>query len=103
MTNHSDRDIVFPKKDGLKFGPELFTKYLSELSPGNHSFRLEVKAYNKVYASGEFTISGNDYSAYADLLADIKNSSGKQQKMPKPGMTDIALNNEMIGLLKNAG
>ncbi len=103
MTNYSDRDIVFPEKDGLKFGPELFTKYLSELSPGEHTFRLEVKAYNRVFASGEFTISGQDYSVYADLLADIKSSSGKQQKMPKPGMTNQALQNEMIGLLKNAG
>ncbi len=103
MTNYTDRDIVFPEKDGLKFGPELFTKYLSELSQGEHSFRLEVKAYNRIYASGEFTISGDDYSVYATLLADIKESSGKQQKMPKPGKTDIALQNEMRGLLKNAG
>ena len=103
MTNYTDRDIVFPEKDGYKFGPELFTKYLSELTPGEHSFRLEVKAYNKVYASGEFSISGNDYSAYSSLLADIKDSGNKQQKMPKPGMTDMALQDEMIALLKNAG
>ncbi len=103
MTNYSDRDIIFPEKDGFKFGPELFTKYLSELTPGKHSFRLEVKAYNEVFAAGEFSISGSDYSSYAALLADIKNSSGKQQKMPKPGMTNIALQNEMIALLKNAG
>lgn len=103
MTNYSDRDIVFPEKDGFKFGPELFTKYLSELTPGKHSFRLEVKAYNEVFAAGEFSISGSDYSSYAALLADIKNSSGKQQKMPKPGMTNITLQNEMIALLKNAG
>jgi len=103
MRNYSDRDIVFPEKDGYKFGPELFTKYLSELSPGEHTFRLEVKAYNKIYASGEFTISGDDYSSYTKLLADIKDSSGKQQKMPKAGKTDLALQKEMIALLKNAG
>lgn len=103
MTNYSDRDIIFPEKDGYKFGPELFTKYLSELPPGKHTFSIEVKAYGDIYASGEFSISGNDYSSYATLLADIKNSAGKQQKMPKPGMTDIALQNEMVILLKNAG
>ncbi len=103
MTNYSDRDIVFPKKDGYRFGPELFTKYLSELTPGEHSFRLEIKAYNNVYASGEFSISGNDYSVYSGLLADIKDSSNKQQKMPKPGMTDTALHDEMVALLNNAG
>lgn len=103
MTNYSDRDIIFPEKDGYKFGPELFTKYLSELPPGKHTFSIEVKAYGDIYASGEFSISGSDYSSYATLLADIKNSAGKQQKMPKPGMTDLALQNEMVNLLKNAG
>lgn len=35
MVNYSDRDIVWPEKDGYKFGPEMFTKILSELSPGS--------------------------------------------------------------------
>ena len=103
MSNYSDRDIVFPEKDGLKFGPELFTKYLSELSPGKHTFRLEVKAYGDIYASGEFTISGDNYASYAALLDELKNSSGKQAKMPKPGMTNLALEKEMLALLKNGG
>ncbi|MBA3007701.1 MAG: hypothetical protein KKB91_11880 [Proteobacteria bacterium] len=103
MSNYSDRDIIFPEKDGYKFGPELFTKYLSELPPGEHTFRLEVKAYNKIYASGEFSISGDDFSSYSKLLAGIKDSSGQQQKMPKVGKVDMALQNEMIALLKNGG
>ncbi len=103
MSNYTDRDIVFPEKDGVKFGPELFTKYLSELSPGKHTFRLEVKAYGDIFASGEFTISGDNFASYAALLGELKNSSGKQQKMPRPGMTNLALEKEMLGLLKNAG
>ncbi|MBU1568176.1 MAG: hypothetical protein KJ630_21450 [Proteobacteria bacterium] len=103
MGTYADRDIIFPEKDGYKFGPELFTKYISELSPGKHTFRLEVKAYNKVYAAGEFSISGDDYSAYSSLLAAVKEGVGKQEKMPRAGMTNIALQNEMIALLKNAG
>ncbi len=103
MSNYSDRDIIFPEKNGYKFGPELFTKYLSELPPGEHKFRLEVKAYNRIFADGEFSISGDDYSSYSKLLADIKDSSGQQQKMPKIGKIDMALQNEMIALLKNGG
>lgn len=103
MSNYSDRDIIFPEKDGYKFGPELFTKYLSELPPGEHTFRLEVKAYNKIYASGEFSISGDDYSSYSKLLKDIKDSSGQQQKMPKVGKVDMTLQSEMIALLRNGG
>lgn len=103
MSNYSDRDIVFPEKDGLKFGPELFTKYLSELSPGSHTFRLEVKAYGDVYAAGEFTISGDNFAAYVTLLEELKSSSGQQAKMPKPGMTSFALEKEMMDLLRDAG
>jgi hypothetical protein len=103
MTNYSDRDIVFPEKDGYKFGPELFTKYLSELSPGEHTFRLEVKAYNEVYAAGEFTVTGDDFTSYTQLLDQIRNSSAGQQVMPRPGKVDQALQDEMAALLKNAG
>lgn len=103
MTSYADRDIVFPDKDGYKFGPELFTKYLSELSPGNHTFRLEIKAYGDIYASGEFSISGGDFSSYAALLGELKGSSTRQEKMPKAGMTNLALENEMIQVLKKSG
>lgn len=103
MGTYADRDIIFPEKDGYKFGPELFTKYISELPPGKHSFRLEVKAYNEVYAAGEFSISGDDYSIYSERLAAVKESVGTQEKMPRAGMTNIAMQNEMIELLKNAG
>lgn len=103
MGTYADRDIIFPEKDGYKFGPELFTKYISELPPGNHTFRLEVKAYNEVYAAGEFAISGDDFNAYSSLLAAMKKGVDKQEKMPRSGMTNIALQNEMISLLKNAG
>lgn len=103
MTNYSDRDIIFPEKDGYKFGPELFTKYLSELSPGEHTFRLEVKAYNKVYAAGKFTIVGEDFASYTQLLAGIKGSSGNQQTMPRQGKVDPTLQDEMIALLRNVG
>jgi hypothetical protein len=103
MTNYADRDIVFPEKDGLRFGPEMFTKFLSELTPGTHTFRLEVKAYGDVYAAGEFTISGQSFADYATLLADIKKGGDKQQKMPRPGMTSLALEKEMMALLRDAG
>lgn len=63
MTNYSDPDIIFPEVKGDKFGPELFSRYLGELSPGKHTVKIEVKAYNNVYASGSFMIEGNDFSS----------------------------------------
>ncbi len=103
MTNYTDTDIVFPSKDGYRFGPELFTKYLSELPPGEHRIRLEVKSYGDVHAAGEFIITGSDFSVYAPLLSAIKDGAGKLQQMPQPGKTDAALQEEMLALLKNAG
>jgi len=103
MVNYSDRDIVWPEVNGYKFGPELFTKILSELSGGTHRIKLEVKSYGKTHAAAEFTITGSNYQAYGDLLAGIKAGASKQQKMPRIGMTDMSLQEEMVKILKNRG
>ncbi len=103
MVNYQDRDIVWPEKDGLRFGPEMFTKILSELAPGAHTIRLEVKSYGKIHAAAEFTITGDNYYSYATLLAGIKAGAGKQEKMPRVGMRDIALEEKMAQILKNSG
>lgn len=62
-----------------------------------------MKSYGKVHSAAEFTITGDNYQAYSTLLADIKAGAAKQQKMPMAGMTDIALQNKMIEILKNRG
>ena len=51
----------------------------------------------------EFSISGNDFSVYGALLEDIKAGAGSKQVMPKIGMTDVSLQDEMKALLKNSG
>ncbi len=103
MVNYTDQDINWPEKNGYKFGPELFTKIISELSPGSHRVKLEVKSYGKVHAAAEFTIKGDNYSSYAKRLADIRAGAGKNQKMPRAGMTDMAMQKKMINILKNKG
>lgn len=103
MTNYKDRDIVFDKKDGLRIGPELYTKYLSELPPGPHTIKVAVMSYGNTHAGGKFTIDGGDYSPYAALHKQITGAAGASQTMPRPGMTNANLEKEMRKLLQGAG
>lgn len=103
MSNYTDRDIQFPVKDGIRFGPEMFTLYLSELAPGKHSIRVTVESFAQVRAEAEFQIEGSDYSGYGALHRSIKGAAGQMEMMPRVGMTDKALENQMRQLLANAG
>ncbi len=103
MTAYSDRDIVYGTKDGLRFGPELFTKYLGELSPGSHTVRVEVKAYGDVYAHGEFTVEGADFSGYRTLHGKIRGAAAGAQTMPRAGLSNPTLEGQMKDLLTRAG
>lgn len=103
MTNYSDPDVIFPEVKGDKFGPELFSRYLGELSPGKHTVRIEVKAYNKVYASGSFTVEGSDFSSYTALYNSIKNKAGQMVTMPKEGLSNPTLAAELEGILQQHG
>jgi len=91
MTAYRDRDIVYGTKDGLRFGPELFTKYLGELGPGTHKVRVEVKAYGDVYAQGEFTLEGSDFSGYQALHQRIRGAAAGAQTMPRAGLSNPTL------------
>lgn len=103
MTNYKDRDIVFDKKDENRIGPEYFTKILSELPPGPHTIKFAVMSYGETHAGGKFSIDGGDYGAYAALHKQIKGAAGEAQTMPRPGMTNAALEGQMRQLLKGAG
>lgn len=103
MTNYRDPDIIFDDKDGLKIGPEYYTKCLGELAPGKHTVRIEVKSYGKVHSGGEFTIDGADYSAYQKLHQQIKGGAANLVAFPKAGMKNAALEGQMRKLLANAG
>lgn len=103
MTAYRDRDIVYGTKDGLRFGPELFTKYLGELSPGRHQVHVEIKAYGDVYAQGEFTLEGSDFSGYQALHQRIRGAAAGAQAMPRAGQSNPTLEGQMKTLLTRAG
>jgi len=103
MSNYKDRDVVFPEKDGVRFGPEMFTQLLGELPPGKHTIRASVESFGQVRAEAEFQIEGSDYATYTALHQSIKGAASSMQTMPRPGMTDKALEAQMGKLVANAG
>lgn len=103
MSNYKDRDVVFPEKDGVRFGPEMFTQFLGQLPPGRHTIRVAVQSFGQTRAEAEFQVDGSNYSAYAALHQNIKGAASSMQTMPRPGMTDKALEAQMTKLAANAG
>jgi len=103
MVNYKDPGILFTESRGLRFGPMMFTKELSQLSPGKHTIRFEVKNYGEDLSTGEFQIEGSDFSVYAALHDKIRSEDTGRRTMPAPGMTNKELEKEMTALLKNAG
>lgn len=103
MSNYKDRDVVFPDKDGVRFGPEMFTQLLGQLAPGKHSIRVAVQSFGEIRAEAEFQIEGSNYAAYTSLHQNIKGAASAMQTMPRPGMTDRAVEAQMTKLVANAG
>ena len=103
MKTYSDPQILFPDAYGSKWGPATFTDKFSRLSSGTHSVKMEVQSYGRVYAAGEFTISGNDYSSYAVLFENIKTAITNNRTMPAAGMSNATLEAEMMKLCINSG
>jgi len=61
-TAYGGKEIKY-KKFGSKYeGPVNFAESLGKLSPGNHTLKVLVNCYYAPVASGQFTISGEDFS-----------------------------------------
>jgi len=103
MTTYKDKDVVFAKRDGQRFGPELFTKYLSELSPGKHKVQVSVQYFGKPQSEVEFEIEGGNFSSYAALLSGVKGAAGAMQTMPKAGLTDRSIEGDIKKSLAKSG
>lgn len=103
MVNYKDANIVFSESRGLRMGPMLFTKELSQLSAGKHTLRFEIQNYGDILTAGEFQIEGSDFSHYAGIHEKIRSEDTSRRTMPAPGQTNKELEQNMIGLLKNAG
>ncbi len=103
MTAYRDPGIQFGDYRDIKKGPCHFTLELSQLKPGKHTLEFWINDFGKKHAIGSFEISGDDYSAYAELHARIKEEVSGGRRLPAARKTDKAMAETMVGLLKNAG
>jgi hypothetical protein len=104
MTAYRDPGFFYGEgKDNRKIGPDTFTYNLSELPPGKHRIKFQVRSYADIYSAGEFTIEGSDYGFYARLREEVLKVVSGAATMPQAKKTDKALEATMRKLLENAG
>jgi hypothetical protein len=87
----------------LKVGPEAYTFFLGQLSPGKHTVVLRDHDFGDAHTTGSFTIEGGDYGAYAKLHEQMKGAVAASVTFPEAKMKNAALEAEMKKLLENAG
>lgn len=103
MTAYRDPEVLFPDSMGSKWGPAAFTDKFSELAPGTHTIECQVIYYAEVFASGSFTLEGDDYSSYAEIHSQIKQELEGKRGFPEAKKTDKEMENNMLKLCENAG
>ncbi|MDT8320539.1 MAG: hypothetical protein RQ826_08430 [Xanthomonadales bacterium] len=87
----------------LKQGPNELTHHLGQLGPGEHTVSFDITYFGTTWAAGSFTISGDDFSVYADLHEQIAQGVAASVTLPPAKMTNKAMATEMRALLENAG
>lgn len=87
----------------LRQGPNELTYHLSKLGPGEHTMAFDITYFGTVWSAGSFTISGDDFSAYAALHEQIAEGVARSVTLPAARMTNRSMAEEMEALLENAG
>lgn len=104
MTAYRDPEVSFPNSMGSKWGPGVFTDKFSQLEAGEHTVEYQVSLIRRsvIIAKGSFTVSGEDFSAYADLHSQIQQELDAQRGFPAAQMTDKNMENTMLSLCQNS-
>jgi hypothetical protein len=104
MTAYRDDGVFYgDAPGGIKKGAHQITEYLAKQSPGKHVLKFWVLISGKKTALGEFSIEGQDFSMYQKLHDQIKEELSAGRPFPPAKMTNIAMQEKMVDLLKNAG
>lgn len=104
MTAYKTPGFTYAEGKGRrKIGPDTYTFNLAEMKAGKHTVRFQVRSYGDIFSAGEFTIEGEDYKFYAELREKVLQEAFAVATMPKAGMVNKELEDEMRRLLENAG
>lgn len=103
---YGGKEIIY-KKFGSKYeGPVNFAETLGKLAPGEHKLKVVVNCYYAPVASGEFTLTGDNFSFYTTLAEQLNNTAASagaaSAEFPKAVATDPARVTRMIAALKNS-
>ncbi len=104
MTAYKDPGLAWGSgHKNLKVGPEAYTFFLGQLSPGRHTVVLRDFSFGRSKSTGSFTVEGGDYAAYAKLHEQMKGAVAASATFPEAKMKNASLEAEMKKLLANAG
>ena len=104
MVAYSDPKIEYGKTTAAIIqGPNELTHHLSQLTPGSHTVSFDISYYGKSWATGEFTVEGDDFGAYAALHSKIAGGVVAARTLPAAQMQNKGMEQEMAELLKEAG
>jgi len=104
MTAYKDPGIIWGGgHKNLKVGPEAYTFFLGQLSPGKHTVVLRDFDFGRSKSTGSFTVEGGDFAAYAKLHEQMKGAVAASATFPEAKMKNASLEAEMRKLLENAG
>lgn len=104
MTAYDDPNREYGSSTAtLRQGPNELTHHLAQLSPGQHTMELDITYFGDVWSAGSFTITGNDFQAYAKLHDQIARGVSASVTLPGAQMSNKTMAAEMQSLLENAG
>ena len=103
---YGGKEITY-KKFGSKYeGPVNFAETLGKLAPGKHELKVTVHCYYAPVATGELTITGDDFSTYTTLAEKLNNSAASagaaSAEFPKAVVSDPAREVRMKTALLNS-
>ena len=103
---YGGKEIIY-KKFGNKYeGPVNFAETLGKLAPGEHKLKVVVNCYYAPVASGEFTLTGDNFSFYTTLAEQLNNTAASAgaagAEFPKAVVSDPARITRMTTALKNS-
>lgn len=103
---YKNPDITF-REFGKKYdGPVALAETLGNLTPGEHTIKVEVKCNYETVACGKFVISGDNFSSYSELskkLNDVaSNKAIGETEFPKAVISDPEREKQMETAFKNS-
>ncbi len=108
VESYSNPDFIFKKYPNPPAcdGPIRITDDMRKWSPGKHTVALKMHLNYQPVMTGEFTIEGDDFSAYKDIrdqiIAAADRGAAAAAVMPPAKMTNREVETQMLAAFRNS-